>query len=170
MRLAHGDLTFHLPSGWVDASQLMFLAPLDAELAEELRETMARAHGQGAPVQLPPVNPRLSANVTFSSRPYVFAMAGGEFCARELRAMLGAIPKAKADGFTAGQLGPFEASLGELEISSDGFTIKQLHALAVGKGRIYHFCATTPLGDYDRLKDELIRILTSIEVDPQPND
>ncbi|MCC7385874.1 MAG: hypothetical protein IT384_28755 [Deltaproteobacteria bacterium] len=164
--LKHGDLTFHLPEGWVDGSQLMFLAPVDGALAEELRDSAART--RGGPIQLP-VSPRISANVTFSSRPYFLAMAGGEFCERELRAMLGAIPKAKVSDFCSGQLGPFEASTAELEISADGISAKQLHALAVGKGRLYHFCATATLGDYDRVKAELVRIMTSLEVDSAPN-
>jgi hypothetical protein len=161
MKLRHGDLVFDLPEGWTDASSLMFLSPPDSKLADELRQAVARG---GIPMQLP-IQPKLSANITFSARPYPFSTPGNEFCEKELKALLGSVPSGRASTFAWGKLGPFEAATAELELSAEGVSVKQLHALAVGLGRVFHFCATSPLGDYERVKADIVQTLASIQVD-----
>lgn len=154
-------MVFDLPDGWTDASSLMFLSPPDNKLAEELKQAVARG---GIPMQLP-IQPKLSANITFSARPYPFSTPGNEFCEKELKALLSSIPSSRASTFAWGKLGPFEAATAELELSAEGLTVKQLHALAVGRGRVFHFCATSPLGDFERVRADIVKTLASIQVD-----
>ncbi|MFO0722729.1 MAG: DcrB-related protein [Myxococcota bacterium] len=162
MKHRHGDLCFELPDGWLDASQLLFLAPPDSSLKDELLAAAAKSR---APIQLPPVAAKLTANISFSQRSYPFRTPGAEFCERELRAVLGSMPNLKASAYQWGKLGPLEAFTAEVELSADGFAAKQLHALAVARGRVFHFCATSPLGDFERLKPALSRVLHTIEID-----
>lgn len=162
MKHRHGDICFELPEGWADGSQLLFVAPPDQKLRAELIQAAARAGGR---VQIPSVAPKLSANITFNQRDYPFTMSALEFSERELRGALSTVPGAKAGEFRWGRLGPLEAFMAELEIQAEGVAAKQLHAMAVGKGRVFHFCATTPVGEFDNLRPLFVEVLSSIEID-----
>ena len=164
MQVLHGDVVIEVQDDWVDATQIAFVAPPDRSLAEEFAR---RAKDAGAPVRMEiPAQPKTRANFQLSYRPYFLEdVPPKEFCEKELRAMIAQIPGGKAGELSWDRMGKAEAAVQDVEIQMEGISARQLHALAVLDGRIFHFCGTASRGDYEKAKAGFLTVLRSIRLE-----
>jgi hypothetical protein len=164
MQFVHGDMSFDVPEGWVDASQIGFLAPADKSLANEFAKAAAAA---GAPIRMEvPAEPKSRANFALSFRPWFLEMDPKDFVGKELRAMLAQVKGVKLGELEMTEVDGAAAAMIDVEIQLEGMAIRQLHLLWVTAHRIVHFCGTTGRGDFDKHKDELLHTAKSIRFAP----
>ena len=162
MQFTHGKVSLDVPEGWVDVSQIAFMAPAEKDLADDFAQ---RAAAAGAPINLEiPAQGKSRANLALSVRPYFLEMDPKEFCGTELKAMLTNMPNAKASEMKWIKIGEVDVPCADLEISMEGAALKQFHALAVLGGGIMHFCGTSSVGDYDKTKPLFVSALETLRI------
>ena len=164
MRVLHGIVSFEVEDDWVDASQVAYMAPPDAELADELAK---QAAASGAPIHMEiPANPKSRSNIQINARPYFLdpgQVEPKEFCEKEIRTMIAQVPGEPGE-FAWVKMGEVEAASYEVEIQMEGLSAKQFHALGVIGKQLYHFCGTAGRGDYDAAKPGFLAVVASITV------
>jgi hypothetical protein len=162
MLLRHGNFEIDAPADWTDESKIVMAEPPDDTIAKEMAK---RAAASGAPIQ--PGQGMLAKprrNFVLSTRPYPLDIPPREFCDKELRAMLAAIPNAKVGEFAWVKCGDTEAASQDLEFELEGSTLKQLHALAILEKQLVHFVGTSTPGAFAKARELFLNVLASFRV------
>lgn len=162
MRFVHGDISLDVDGDWFDESKIAFVEPPDASIAQDFAK---RAATSGASVNMQAVPPKPRKNFVLSSRPYTLEVPPKEFVENELKAMIKAIPNVKGGEIGWAKMGDADAAVQDIEIGMEGVVLKQLHALAVLNGKVFHFVGTTTPGGFAKAKDKFLATMASLRVE-----